>query len=239
MIYCVSDIHGHFDLFKKMLDDINFSDQDTLYILGDVIDRGNNCVDIIRYIIKHPNIKLLVGNHELMMFAHQNQIEEYDFWLYGNNGGQTTKEQFSKLSKEEKRVFDACLFRLSALQIEIKLNKTYLLSHSAFVSKEGTIDRWWLDVPLSTVEYVTWYSPFRRDTFINSRNYQKDGRVHIIGHVPVQCLQEELAPYIQGNIINIDGGCAYKNSKEMDCGLICFNLTAFDNGEDKFYKVYR
>lgn len=34
MIYCMSDIHGELDRFKAMLDLINFSSDDTLYIIG-------------------------------------------------------------------------------------------------------------------------------------------------------------------------------------------------------------
>ena len=40
MIYCVSDIHGELDKFEQMLELIRFSDEDHLYVLGDVIDRG-------------------------------------------------------------------------------------------------------------------------------------------------------------------------------------------------------
>lgn len=36
--YVMSDIHGCYDEFIKMLELISFSDKDELYILGDVID---------------------------------------------------------------------------------------------------------------------------------------------------------------------------------------------------------
>ena len=38
--YVVSDIHGEADRFHAMLEKIRFSADYTLYILGDVIDRG-------------------------------------------------------------------------------------------------------------------------------------------------------------------------------------------------------
>ena len=38
--YVLSDLHGHYEVFKAMLNKIDFDDQDTLYILGDVCDRG-------------------------------------------------------------------------------------------------------------------------------------------------------------------------------------------------------
>ena len=38
--YVMADIHGEIDRFHAMLDLINFSADDQLYIIGDVIDRG-------------------------------------------------------------------------------------------------------------------------------------------------------------------------------------------------------
>ena len=38
--YVMSDIHGMAHLLKQMLEKIRFSDEDQLYILGDMIDRG-------------------------------------------------------------------------------------------------------------------------------------------------------------------------------------------------------
>lgn len=40
MHYVVSDIHGYYDRYLKLLEVINFTDDDTLYILGDIVDRG-------------------------------------------------------------------------------------------------------------------------------------------------------------------------------------------------------
>lgn len=40
MIYVMSAIHGCYEKYRRMLDAIYFSEKDTLYILGDVRDRG-------------------------------------------------------------------------------------------------------------------------------------------------------------------------------------------------------
>ncbi len=45
---------------------IHFSAQDTLYILGDVVDRGPHGVEILQEIMRTPNMKMLLGNHEFM-----------------------------------------------------------------------------------------------------------------------------------------------------------------------------
>lgn len=39
MDYCISDIHGYYGLFCRLLDKIRFSDKDKLYVLGDIIDK--------------------------------------------------------------------------------------------------------------------------------------------------------------------------------------------------------
>lgn len=64
MIYCMSDIHGELDRFKAMLDLINFSSDDTLYIIGDVIDRHPGGVEFLKIIKDTPNMFMLLGNHE-------------------------------------------------------------------------------------------------------------------------------------------------------------------------------
>ena len=66
MIYCVSDIHGELDKFERLLDLIQFSDADHLYVIGDVIDRGAMGVDILDRIMAAPNMTMLLGNHEQM-----------------------------------------------------------------------------------------------------------------------------------------------------------------------------
>ena len=65
--YVLSDIHGNFEIFKRMLEKIQFNSHDQLYILGDICDRGPCSLDIYFYIQKFDNITLLKGNHEYMM----------------------------------------------------------------------------------------------------------------------------------------------------------------------------
>lgn len=59
----MSDIHGHYDAYMKMLELIQFSEDDTLYILGDIIDRGPNPVKILLDLMKRTNVRILAGNH--------------------------------------------------------------------------------------------------------------------------------------------------------------------------------
>ena len=42
MIYVMSDLHGCYDKYISMINKIGLCSEDTLYVLGDVVDRGPN-----------------------------------------------------------------------------------------------------------------------------------------------------------------------------------------------------
>ena len=64
--YVISDIHGQYDMFVDLLEKIKLKDEDTLYILGDVLDRGPHPVKTLRKLMEMPNAICLNGNDELM-----------------------------------------------------------------------------------------------------------------------------------------------------------------------------
>lgn len=98
--YVLSDIHGCYEKFIDMLELIKFKDSDTLYILGDIFDRGLEPLKILDYIVCHKNIVLLKGNHELF-FEEAFETGSYSLWYY--NGVNTTHEELIKggLAKEQ------------------------------------------------------------------------------------------------------------------------------------------
>lgn len=67
MTYVLSDIHGNLRRFESIMAQINLQPDDTLYVLGDVIDRYPDGIKILRQIMQMPNAKMLIGNHEYMM----------------------------------------------------------------------------------------------------------------------------------------------------------------------------
>jgi metallophosphoesterase len=49
--YVVSDIHGKYDKFIGVLDKINLKEEDTLYVLGDILDRGKHPIKVMLKLI--------------------------------------------------------------------------------------------------------------------------------------------------------------------------------------------
>lgn len=109
MIYAMSDIHGHYDLFSKRIEHIKPLLQDNenkLILLGDYIDRGNQSFECIRLAFDleqefgKEKVIVLKDNHEVWFeeFLFQNE----DVWLaedkdFFTSGTFLSKEQFKKL----------------------------------------------------------------------------------------------------------------------------------------------
>lgn len=142
MIYVLSDIHGQKRRFDSIMKQIDLQPEDTLYILGDVIDRNPHGIQILRQIMKMPNVKMLLGNHEHMMldalYFHQ---DEYEFgWRYRQekrlslwyrNGGDVTHQYLKHIRKDIRAEVFAFLSQLP-INIEIAVaEKKYILTHAA------------------------------------------------------------------------------------------------------------
>ena len=110
MTYVLSDIHGNLRRFESIMKQINLQPDDTLYILGDVVDRYPHGVKILRQIMKMPNVKMLIGNHEYMMLKAIGHCKdaadekENTNWrerrLWYRNGGMITHEYLKHIKKE-------------------------------------------------------------------------------------------------------------------------------------------
>lgn len=88
-VYAISDIHGCYSMFLKMLKKIRFDEtKDTLYIIGDILDRGPEVPQIVRWVWEHESyhVIMLKGNHEDMFASYpdpeyyEQYYEEFSAW---------------------------------------------------------------------------------------------------------------------------------------------------------------
>lgn len=64
--YVISDIHGCYDEFVSILEKIQPGEEDELILAGDYIDRGNQNLEMLRWIEEPPaNVTLIKGNHDV------------------------------------------------------------------------------------------------------------------------------------------------------------------------------
>lgn len=212
MTYVMSDIHGEIERFEKMLELIEFSEQDQLYIVGDVVDRAPDGVRLLLDIMDRPNITMVLGNHEQMMldtFARDSYPEARLLWA--QNGGNVTRREllYRRTSADRNSIMRFC--RGLPTQIDVTVGeKTYRLVHGHPSDKK--LDRIW--------GRVTPESKF------HDANY-------IVGHTPTCYLTGVFnQPYtiFRGEgFIDIDCGCG--NMTNPFRRLACLRL----DDEKEFY----
>lgn len=85
-VYACADLHGRYDLWTKIKNILK--PDDTLYFLGDAIDRGEDGYKIMKEMLADPRVTYILGNHEYMMYKVCTTGMEYspdmDIWLYNN-----------------------------------------------------------------------------------------------------------------------------------------------------------
>lgn len=60
----VGDIHGCYDEFLALLEQVHFSENDLLVSVGDIVDRGAQSLELFQFFKDQKNAITLMGNHE-------------------------------------------------------------------------------------------------------------------------------------------------------------------------------
>lgn len=189
--YAIGDVHGCLKTLKSLIFDvIKIKKYDTVYFLGDYIDRGPRIKETIDFFIDSLNngwdFRFLMGNHEYMML---NDEKLYELWVeyHGTSTLISFKiKHYYQLDEKYKKFFEN-------LHYFFKLEK-FILVHGSINTNS--------QFPMTNYEDMIW-----------SRNYEIDikrleDRRLIVGHTPKTI--NEIQHSINQNVIFLDGGCVYK-----------------------------
>lgn len=216
-VYAISDLHGYpLGKLKALLDKVGFGGEDTLYIIGDVIDRnGDGGVEMLRYIMEQPNFEFILGNHEDMLLACSFLFEEItcesveklssddmvSCERYMRNGGGVTVENLQKLQKDEPEAFNALMLFLRdapAFGAETVNGRDFLLLH-------GGLRDFSPEKKLREYSYhdVLWERPKLGDEYF-------DDIITVFGHTPTLYYGDEYRGRVikTRTWIDIDAGAA-------------------------------
>lgn len=217
MIYVTSDLHGYpLNAFQKLLAKANFSEDDFCFVLGDVIDRGPEGIDILKWLMIQPNIQLILGNHEAMMLSCKflfdtitgesiNNLSKEDMEIFTNwieNGADPTLKQLSENDPETVMALLEFLGESPFYETVEIGNKHFLLTHSGLNNFKS--DR---HVDNYSIEELIWNRPSLSDKY-------HDDIMTVFGHTPTHFFGEEYRGRAvkTDTWIDIDTGAAYGGS---------------------------
>ncbi len=211
--YVISDLHGCLDEFRTMLDLINFTDYDELYINGDVCDRGKRPIELLRLIMAHKNMHLIFGNHDVWLARYAEDLikgkdspshlrllgGDFVNWIHFN-GGLVTMDQFMDCE------YSVCYDILEYLG-NPEYYKELQVGHQKFlIVHAGLGDRWRLGLPVCEYSENELIWPH---IGINDNPYPDV--MMIVGHMPTFLYGKQYENrIIHGrNLLHIDCGCVF------------------------------
>ena len=227
MTYVVSNLHGSYQKFKELLKVISFKDTDIMYVLGDIVDYGEEGMELVGDLSIRYNVYPIVGEHDYtavtMLSGFEKMLKSGEtpdkkfiskMTEWAADGGQVTLNSFRTLDAEMREgIIDYLSDMTLYEEVEVGGNE-YLLVHAGI---KGYRD----GVELDSLPPEAFFT----ESLDLTRKYFDDKTV-IVGHNPTT---EENG----GN-----GKIFYGNgSINVDCGEArggCLGCLCLDNGKEYY-----
>ncbi|WP_414050775.1 metallophosphoesterase [Macrococcus animalis] len=220
----VSDIHGSIELFKQLLEKVNFTDNDRLIILGDIIDKGPNSIGLIEYVselLKKEYVHMILGNCDCIF----DELEEDYLYHYMSYRHTIVHEALDKLGK----TLDDYATQ-GEMAADIRKHFGYL--HDVV-----------RDLPLmiETEDFIFVHAGLDQQNYMNTSRYNALNmrffyqqthdaeKMVVVGHFPTCNFVEDglMSNNIKINqssrIIDIDGGNQVKYNGQLNAMIITYN----------------
>ena len=220
MIYVTTNLHGDLTKYRALLGAIRFGQKDTLYVLGDVADYGEDAAELLTEMSMSENVYPIAGEHDLLALRMLTGFDKMlsdgtmpgadfaaEMTAWAADGGNATLSGFRALDEDMR---EGLLDYLSefALYEEVRAGgRDYVLAHAGIGGFDPQKD-------LDDYEPADFFTPAKPgDRFFADR-------VLVVGH----------APTASGRIEKTDG-VIFLGNGAAGGGLCCLCL---DTGEE-FY----
>ena len=128
--YVTSDAHGHLRPLDRVLARISPGVDDTVVVLGDMVDRGPDPLGVIKLVRSLPNARVLMGNHERMMLDALLSEGDLELDTWAMNGGYTTAAGLDALGKEACSELVDWVVNLPLFMVAETAERPYILVHA-------------------------------------------------------------------------------------------------------------
>ncbi len=209
----ISDIHGFIKEFKSLLQRIQFNiHEDTLYLLGDYVDKGKNSREVVQYVQSlslYPNVEVIGGNHDNMFLSWlDNQDYRLNPYTNERNGGEATLKSFCPFYIKGENEEETRQFILSQYPKEIEFlrnlpfyieDEQHIYVHAGIDPKKGN----WKETSEKDFRWI-------RKKFIEPPH--SHAKTVIFGHTSCAVLHQEennFSVWFHEKKIGIDGGIKF------------------------------
>ena len=208
--YAATDLHGMYSLWKQIKE--YMKPDDTLYYLGDAIDRGPRGWDVFTELLDDPRVIFIRGNHEDMMYkaySHTGPLGKKCLQYWIENGGNITFENMKKIPFKIRMKYIKQIPKLSTMEVfKNGQGEIFLLTHAGCTpNKEywGLNDEDWSYSNLWNRKHFT-------DPWPQDKNNEQKFVIH--GHTPVQYMHQLAKGFEKNEKVVVS--CYFYNNSYVD-----------------------
>ena len=231
-ILVTSDIHGHPDHLRGVLDAAGFCDDDLLIIVGDIVEKGPDSLGALRYVTElhaRGNALVLIGNvdaYRLQMIETLSQENAEDFYRYlcelRDWCSSSFYEEMARECGYPLTCADDVLAAKDAVTAQFRAELDFLASCPTVVSlgnfvfvHGGLRHEALADNAACGLFSLTKYDDFANQTTLVFPYWT------VVGHWPTALYSDtvqQFNPVIRHDkhIISIDGGCGIKHEGQLN-----------------------
>ncbi len=234
-IYLISDIHSNINLFKKIINDINITKNDHLFILGDVIEKDDHNIETLDYLMEldsRTNLHLILGNcdnviNEFKRGADLNRLYKYSHILKHT----ILNEFYSLIGIDYNKDFDV----YSALDTINARYKKYFDFINSF-------DKGFIVNDKVLLLHADLFESFKKKLLTKDEiDNIKLKELNVCGHLPTALLDDgknniNLSPKFKDDFLYIDGGnnvipFGVLNLIKLNLDTLDLEVTSYDSYE--------
>ncbi|GAB0174834.1 MAG: metallophosphoesterase family protein [Candidatus Altimarinota bacterium] len=181
----IGDVHGCYDELMALLEKVEIHDDDTLYFVGDLINKGPKSLEVVEFVRNRPNTFSVMGNHEFFSLKKEYiSYEENNHLKWIENRYEQTYELRTKLN--DMGYTDWIL----SFPIYIE-REDFILVHGGFHPKYGKDTPAEIATMIRVIEGKPWYESYTGEKLV------------IYGHWATAGLR------VTKNTIGLDTGCSF------------------------------
>ena len=219
MTFVASNLYGRMDKFEKLIKKINLKDSDILYILGNIVDFGEDSISLVNELSAQYNVYTVLGEHDYKAYL---LLSEFDRILreggapsvnfskemieWCQNGGQPTLEAFKDADADEKEGFLDYLSDLPVFEeVTLKNGKEFVLTCRGIDNFDKNTDLY--DYELD--DFMNGYLDIEKTYF--------DNKTMVVGYVDYEHTPAGRAGKVNSKNNNIALACDMSENDNVVC----------------------
>ena len=219
MTFVASNLYGRMDKFEKLIKKINLKDSDILYILGNIVDFGENSIELVNELSAQYNVYTVLGEHDYKAYL---LLSEFDRIIreggapslnfskemieWCQNGGQSTLESFKDADADEKEGFLDYLSDLPVFEeVTLKNDKEFVLTCRGIDNFDKNTDLY--DYELD--DFMNGYLDIEKTYF--------DNKTMVVGYVDYEHTPAGRAGKVNSKNNNIALACDMSENDDVVC----------------------